>query len=165
MNEVEDGAAIPVGEVGDDDLEYPSSEQLLLDCPSDEKVGYRFPEFSVETDMWNPQFEVGQRFRSMQEFRKAVRTYDALNGYNVKLKFHHKKRAQGVCKLGCNLRIWASKMSTTETVQVISYTPKHTCTRGKTNRHCNYIFLASRYSEQFKADPGWMTVNFGYCEG
>lgn len=66
--------------------------------------------------MENPQFEIEQLFLSMQEFRNAVRTYGAQNGYNVKLKCIYKNRAQGACKLGCNWRIWASKMSTTEMV-------------------------------------------------
>ncbi|XP_022855345.1 uncharacterized protein LOC111376618 [Olea europaea var. sylvestris] len=140
-----------------DDLEYPSFEELNLECSSDEEVGYRFPEFFAEMDMRNPKLEVGQLFRSMQEFRCAVRSYGALNGYNVKLRCNDRKRAQGVCKSGCSWRIWASKLNETETVQVKSYTPEHTCTRSQYNRHCNYIFLTHRYIEQFKADPDWKT--------
>ncbi|XP_022863741.1 uncharacterized protein LOC111383814 [Olea europaea var. sylvestris] len=140
-----------------DDLEYPSSEELMLECSSDEEVGHRFPEFFAETDMRNPKLEVGQLFRSMQEFRCAVRSYGALNGYNVKLRCNDRKRARGVCKPGCSWRIWASKLNETETVQVKSYTQEHTCTRSKNNRHCNYIFLTHRYIEQFKVDPNWKT--------
>lgn len=85
------GVSIPVGEVGDNDLEYPSSQELLLDCSLDEEVDYCFLEFSVEIDMRNPQFEVGQLFQSMQELQNVVRTYGALNGYNVKLRCNDKK--------------------------------------------------------------------------
>ncbi|CAA2934785.1 Hypothetical predicted protein [Olea europaea subsp. europaea] len=42
-----------------DDMEYPSSEELLSDVSSDDKVGYRFSEFMAETDMRDPKFEVG----------------------------------------------------------------------------------------------------------
>ncbi|XP_022891653.1 uncharacterized protein LOC111406463 [Olea europaea var. sylvestris] len=93
----------------------------------------------------------------MEEFRIAVRTYGALNGYNLKFKCNDRKRAQGVCKVGCNWRIWASKLGSNEIVQVKSYTPEHTCTRSQNNRHCNYIFLTNKYLEQFKADPDWKT--------
>lgn len=66
------------GNVGDDDLESPSSDELLLACSSED--GYRFPEFFAETDTRNPQFEVGQLFRSIDEFRVVVRNYGVLNG-------------------------------------------------------------------------------------
>lgn len=42
-----------------DDLEYPSDEELLLICSSDDECVYRFPEFCAKTDMNNPHFEVG----------------------------------------------------------------------------------------------------------
>lgn len=90
---------ISIGNVEDDDLEYPSSEELLLACSLDEEVGYRFPKFLAEIDMRNLWFKVGQFFRSMDEFWIAVRMYGALIGYNVKFKCNDKERAQGVCNM------------------------------------------------------------------
>lgn len=141
----------------DDDLEYPSSEELLSDISSEDEVGYLFPEFMAETDMRDPKFQLGQLFSSVQECRKAIRTYGAVNGYNVKCKANDERRVQGICKSGCTWRIWASKMNNSETVQVKLYTPQHTCTRDQYNRHCNYIFIVHRYIEQFKAGPEWKT--------
>ncbi|KAL2535125.1 Uncharacterized protein Adt_08476 [Abeliophyllum distichum] len=46
-----------------DELQYPTSKELLSDYESDEEVGYRFPEFNAETEMQNPNFVVGQKFR------------------------------------------------------------------------------------------------------
>lgn len=40
----------------------------------------------TETDMHNPKFHVGQLLSSVQESRKAIRTYGVVNGYNVKYK-------------------------------------------------------------------------------
>lgn len=92
MNAVRnEGVLVDVGEVDDDDLHCPSCDELLLAYSSNEEVGYRFPEFLTEANVRNPQFEVGQLFRSMQEFRSAVRTYGALNGYNVKLRCNDRK--------------------------------------------------------------------------
>lgn len=54
---------ISVGEVEDDDLEYPSIEKLLLACSSDEEIDYRFSEFLAERDIKNMWFEIGQLFR------------------------------------------------------------------------------------------------------
>lgn len=47
-----------VGELEDDNtvdnLEHPSSKELLLDCSLDEEVGYHFSKFWAEIDMGNP---------------------------------------------------------------------------------------------------------------
>ncbi|CAA3022188.1 Hypothetical predicted protein [Olea europaea subsp. europaea] len=55
-----EGVLISVGEVEDDELEYPSK-------------------FMAEIDMANPQFEFGLQFQSMEEFRIA-------EWYNVELE-------------------------------------------------------------------------------
>lgn len=140
-----------------DDLECPSSEELLSVVSSDDEVGYRFSEFVAETDMRDPQLHIGQLFSSIQEFRKAVRTYGAVNGYNVKCKVNDDSRVQAICKSDCQWRIWASKMNNSDRVQVKSYMHQHTCSRDQYNRHCNYMFIVHRYIEQFKADPEWKT--------
>ncbi|XP_022872985.1 uncharacterized protein LOC111391931 [Olea europaea var. sylvestris] len=140
-----------------DDLKCPSSEELLPGMSSDDEVGYQFLKFTTDMDMRDPQFEVGQLFSSIQDFRKALQTYGAINGYNVKCKVKDEKRVQGIYKLGCEWRVWASKMNNSDTVQVKSYTPSHTYSRDQYNRHCNYIFIVHRYIEQFKVDPEWKT--------
>lgn len=89
----------------------------------------------------------------MQEFRKVIRTYGAINEYSVKCKVNDENRVQGICKSDCQWRIWAFKMNNSDTVQVKSYTPQHTCSRNQCNRHCNYIFIIHPYVEQSKADP------------
>ncbi|XP_022872517.1 uncharacterized protein LOC111391518 [Olea europaea var. sylvestris] len=112
-----------------DDMEYPSIEELLSGVSSDDEVGYRFSEFRAEMDMRDPKFEVGQLFNSIQEFRKAIWAYGAVNGYNIKCKANDERRVQGIRKSECKWRIWASKMNNSETVQ----------------------------NQQFKVDPEWKT--------
>ncbi|XP_022899367.1 uncharacterized protein LOC111412673 [Olea europaea var. sylvestris] len=138
-----------------DDLECPSFEELLLAISSDDEVGYRFPEFSSEMDIRDPYFQIGQLFSSVKEFRKAIRTYSAVNGYNVKCKVNDERRVQGTCKAECKWRIWVSKINNLDTVQMKSYIPEHTCSRDQYNHHCTYTLIVNRYFEQFKADPEW----------
>ncbi|CAA3003200.1 Hypothetical predicted protein [Olea europaea subsp. europaea] len=66
MNAVRnEGVFFAVGEVKDDDLQYPSSDdlqcpssdELLLACSLDEEVAYCFLEFLANLDTRNPQFE------------------------------------------------------------------------------------------------------------
>lgn len=124
-----------------DDLECPSSEELLSGTSSEDEFGYRFSEVTADMGMQDPQFEVGQLFGSVQDLIKALRTYGAINGYNVKCKTNDERRVQDTCKLGCEWRIWATKMNNSDTVQVKSYKPSHTCSRDQYNLHCNYIFI------------------------
>lgn len=105
-----------------DELDLPSLKDLLSQCLSDEDISYHFPQFTFDQDMINPQFELGQIFSSAAEFREAVLTYGALNGYNIKFKANEERIVQGICKLGCKWRIWASKFDGSKRLQVKSYT-------------------------------------------
>ncbi|KAL2491073.1 Uncharacterized protein Adt_26701 [Abeliophyllum distichum] len=136
-----------------DDLEYPSSEEFLSAYESSDESEHKFPEFVAENDMHNSKFEFGHKFRSIEEFKKAVRSYGAVNKYNVKFKANDESRAQAVCKVGCRWKIWASNVKSNNMVQVKSYTPEHTCNRDQNNRHCTYLYLANQYIERFKVDP------------
>ncbi|CAA3014530.1 Hypothetical predicted protein [Olea europaea subsp. europaea] len=55
----EDGHAVTMHDKDHefDDLECPSSEELLSGVSSDDEVGYRFSEFTVDMDMRYPRFE------------------------------------------------------------------------------------------------------------
>ncbi|CAA3017581.1 Hypothetical predicted protein [Olea europaea subsp. europaea] len=75
-----------------DNLKYPSKDELLLVCSSDDECVYCFPEFCAETDRRNPYFEVGQIFCSAVEFRETVKKYGAMNGYNVKFQVNEERR-------------------------------------------------------------------------
>ncbi|CAA3009212.1 pre-mRNA-processing factor 19 [Olea europaea subsp. europaea] len=103
-------------EGNDMEVEYPM-EELLTQCSLDDESRFRFPQFSSETDMKNPQFKVEQIFSSTVEVKEVIRTYGALNRYNVKFTADKERRVQGVCKIGCKWRIWASSFDGTDTLQ------------------------------------------------
>ncbi|KAL2470218.1 DBD Tnp Mut domain-containing protein [Abeliophyllum distichum] len=75
---------------------YLSSEELNIDYSSDDEDNYKFPEF-CESNMKDPRLEVGMEFKSIVEFKQAVRNYGIKNRYSVKFKVNDPKRAQGVC--------------------------------------------------------------------
>lgn len=132
-------------------------KEFNLNYASNDEVGHWFPEFSIETDVGIPHFEVGQLFRDVMEFRKPIRTYGALNRYNMRFKVIDGRRVQGICKCGWTWRIWASKLGDIGTIQVKSYSLKQACSRDLYNRNCNYVFLTYRYIDRFKADLKWKT--------
>lgn len=75
-------------------------KEFNLNYASNDEVGHWFPEFSIETDVGIPHFEVGQLFRDVMEFGKPIRTYGALNRYNMRFKVIDGRRVQGICKCG-----------------------------------------------------------------
>lgn len=125
-------------------MEIPSLKKRLSQCLFDEEDGYQFLEFSFDSDMKNPQFEIGQIFSSASKFREAMRSYSVLNGYNIKFTANE-VRVHGVSKFACKWKIWASIVDASEWLQVKSYTSEHTCNWDQFNRYCNYIFLMHCY--------------------
>ncbi|KAL2505363.1 Uncharacterized protein Adt_20984 [Abeliophyllum distichum] len=106
-----------------DDLECPSSEELISEYSTDNETEYRFLEFDVEIDMKNLQLEVGKIFRSLDEFKDAVWHYGVMNRFNIRFKVNDPKRVHVVCKLGSKWRVWASKINNSSTKQIKSFTP------------------------------------------
>ncbi|KAL2497582.1 Uncharacterized protein Adt_23132 [Abeliophyllum distichum] len=153
---VEEQNAEAIGEDSDSDNSYdPTAEELETDYSSDEETPVRYPIFNEEKELWDPQFEVGKTFTDVTQFRKAIQNHGVATGCNLRLKTNDCRRAQAVCKLGCNWRIWASKNKKLNCIQIKSYNPNHNCIRDGRNRHCTAKYVAERYLETFRVDTGW----------
>lgn len=120
-------------------------------------IRLKYPEFSNEVDMSDLVFKIGQKFRSFQQFREAVRNYGIKNQYVMNFRPNNKKMCNAFCKKGCPFYLWCSPMVTDkETVQIKSEILKHECTRDHHSiRHVSAKWIAKNYLEQFKAYPSW----------
>ncbi|XP_071719661.1 uncharacterized protein [Rutidosis leptorrhynchoides] len=71
---------------------------------------------------------VGQRFHSLAEFREALRKYSIAHAFNFVYKKNENQRVTVKCKAeGCQWRIHASKLSTTNLVCIKTMRPVHNC--------------------------------------
>lgn len=55
-------------------------------------IRLKYPEFSNEVDMSDLVFKIGQKFRSFQQFREAVRNYGIKNQYVMNFRPNNKKK-------------------------------------------------------------------------
>ncbi|KAL2523865.1 Uncharacterized protein Adt_08919 [Abeliophyllum distichum] len=153
---VEEQHADAIGEDSDSDHSYdPMAEELNTDYSSDEESNLRYPMFNEEKELWDPQFEMGKTFIDIPHFKKAKRNHGVAIGCNLRMKKNDDKRAQAVCKVGCKWRIWASVNKKLNCIQIKSYNPNHNCIRDGSTRHCTAKYIAKRYLDTFRVDPGW----------
>ncbi|KAK8676192.1 hypothetical protein V6N13_034245 [Hibiscus sabdariffa] len=85
--------------VGFDDLHSASDSDSDSEFTKSRKV--RCPEFNVESDSLNPQFENGMIFGDKDTLKQAVRQYGIKNKVDVKFKRTCNKKVQPVCREGC----------------------------------------------------------------
>ncbi|XP_028115005.1 uncharacterized protein LOC114312907 [Camellia sinensis] len=73
-------------------------------------------------------------FNNAIEFKDAVREYAVKGGYDVKFTKSETWKVQVNCSDGCEWRLYASKMSGKNTLQIKTYKPTHNCNRSYKNR-------------------------------
>ncbi|XP_039128877.1 uncharacterized protein LOC120265007 [Dioscorea cayenensis subsp. rotundata] len=116
----------------------------------------RYPEFNEHCDMRSPDFKIGMKFGSFNQFKEPVRSYEIKNRYEMNFNPNDKKRCRAYCMKGCPFYLWASLMiKDGSTVEIKSGNLNHECSRDHTNRHVNDKWIARVYLEQFSADPTW----------
>ncbi|XP_039116707.1 uncharacterized protein LOC120252589 [Dioscorea cayenensis subsp. rotundata] len=152
---------IGLGNVGEEEVQsdYGISDELQSCSSTDEEDIRRRPtyvEFNDETDMKDPHFRIGMKFRSFKQFREAVRNYGIKNICVMKLRPNNSKRCKAFCKKGCPFYLLDSPMATDRnTIQIKSGCLKHECTKDHKNRHVSAQWIAHNYLEQFRANPSW----------
>ncbi|KAL3537235.1 hypothetical protein ACH5RR_000601 [Cinchona calisaya] len=100
-----------------DGLRSPSESSEENDDNSRKQPKYHV--FNEKTDMKDPVFKVGMLFKSVKEFRAAIRAHSTKDGRNVRFKKNESKRIRAICE-GCNWRISASTKQASELVGKIN---------------------------------------------
>ncbi|KAH9681659.1 SWIM-type domain-containing protein [Citrus sinensis] len=89
------------------------------------------------------------------EFRKVIRVFAIRNGFRLKMIKNEKARATARCaKPRCTWRIHASPNWNSNSFQLKTYCPEHTCARDDVNnREASPAWIAAQYLHVFKATP------------
>ncbi|XP_039123350.1 uncharacterized protein LOC120259963 [Dioscorea cayenensis subsp. rotundata] len=136
-------------------------QQPIIEADTDEEnlapERPKYADFNEDTDMREPEFKIGMKFRSFQQFREAIRIYGIRNRCVMNFKPNNKKRCKAFCRrAGYPCYLWASPMYKDKAaIQIKSGNLKHECTRDHNIRHVNATWIANNYLEQFRADPSW----------
>lgn len=101
---------------------------------------------------------VGQRFNSVHEFREALRKYAIAHQFAFKYKKNDSDRVTVKCKAeGCQWRIHASRLSTTQLICIKKMNPTHTCEGDviTTGHQVTRGWLANIIKEKLKVHPNY----------
>ncbi|XP_028081762.1 uncharacterized protein LOC114283132 [Camellia sinensis] len=124
---------------GEDD---PSDDDIMFDGSDKEGNGKpKYPEFRPVVDKANFEFKIGMLFNNAIEFKDAMREYAVKGDYDVKFTKSETWKVQVNCSDGCEWRLYASKMSEENTLQIKIYKPS--------------AFLASKYVKKFRTTATW----------
>ena len=91
-------------------------------------------------------------FETKQEFKDAVREYSIRGGFDIKFTKSEDKKVQANCQ-GCTWKIYVSTMSNSSTLQVKTYSDKHTCSRVFENHNATAEWLTKKYLDSFRINP------------
>ncbi|CAH9075916.1 unnamed protein product [Cuscuta epithymum] len=101
---------------------------------------------------------VGQRFNTVHEFRETLRKYAIANQFAFKYKKNDSHRVTVKCKAeGCQWRIHASRLSTTQLICIKKMNPTHTCEGAvvTTGYQATRSWVASIVKEKLRVFPNY----------
>jgi hypothetical protein len=126
------------GKFGD---EAYASDELGSSDPdnSDEERGHKYPKFRKEQLNEKYEFEYMMEFKSLDEFREAIRHWHVLNGYAFSHVKNENYRVRLECKKKCGYKILCSKVGDKETyaIKTKKEDMAHTCIRSLNNKCAN----------------------------
>ncbi|XP_071918009.1 uncharacterized protein [Coffea arabica] len=128
---------------------------------SDDENREQFPEFNEERDMVDPKIVVGLIFPTTHVFRKAIRMYSILKGFELKFQKNDSNKIIAICNRECGWRIYASYYRKTKAMQLKSLkgTP-HRCPWSYKNVSANSRWLAEHFKKELADDPDWKLKGF-----
>ncbi|KAH9705390.1 SWIM-type domain-containing protein [Citrus sinensis] len=166
------GNIVPVPEPSDDESDglgddesdhglddYQSGDESGEESDNDEAAWARYETssggFEFTGDGENIILRPGQLFIDVYEFRKVIRVFAIRNGFRLKRIKNEKARVTARCaKPGCTWRIHASPNWNSNSFQLKTYCPEHTCARDDVdNREASAAWIAAQYLHVFKATP------------
>ncbi|KAH0698943.1 hypothetical protein KY284_013158 [Solanum tuberosum] len=104
-----------------------------------------------------PRFALGMKFKNFKQFKEACRELGIRKRRLLRFKPNDQQRVVCICKVdGCPFKIYASKVNKRDpTVQIKSLYLKHKGAKVFDNFHLSPKYIARKYLNIFKADPGW----------
>ncbi|KAM0839990.1 hypothetical protein ACQ4PT_059958 [Festuca glaucescens] len=129
-------------------------EDLNLSKEEYSKLTYKFKEFNAEVDMEAPIFKVGMLFSSMEEFRRALNSYNVNERVKIRKTRNEATRLHAMCEgfheFGCPWKIKVSLDNRKEAYAVKEYCNDHTCERVWELKTLTAPFLTTCFMDEFR---------------
>ncbi|XP_016185895.1 uncharacterized protein LOC107627575 [Arachis ipaensis] len=141
----EDGTEIDVGDISSG---YDTESLDSYDGDSDEPVRKkRYPRYNEADMSVDYEFRLGTEFKSIAEFKEAIKEYALLNGRDIRYVKNDQVRCRVKCKgLGgeCPWMAFASKVGKSGCVRLKTLKSKHTCGRNYSGRLASSNWIAKK---------------------
>lgn len=148
-------------EEDDNDTDYDDSSQF--DDSYDEKGetkedNRRFKRFRDSEEA--PQFVLGMKFGSREEFRSAVIKYGVKQKKLIRFRKNDNKRCRATCDWQtCNWYCLASLTSKSNSWQITSFNDAHCCPPRKDNKLVTSTRIAAKYEKVISSNPMWQIAH------
>ncbi|XP_060972424.1 uncharacterized protein LOC115704296 [Cannabis sativa] len=113
-----------------------------------------YPVFNPAIDMKNPIFHLRMVFASKKVVKEALREYAIKNGRQIRFVKNDKRRIRVICQESCPFLFYASVMEDKIGYQIKKLIDEHDCQRVYNNKRIDAKWLAERYKERFRSEPG-----------
>lgn len=134
---------------------YYDSEEERMAANSTDEDEIKWPVFYEKCEMGHPKFVLGQQFASAKIFRDAVKKQAIVERRPIVQCRNYGPRVRLVCSNGCEWKIYASKMSNSDTYQIKVYKPVHTCIQTFDQKQINSRWIANYYENDIRMNPTW----------
>nr|XP_004489869.1 uncharacterized protein LOC101510316 [Cicer arietinum] len=128
------------------EMEYAyASEELDNSDPdsnSNKEKRPKYDQFRVEELNKNYKFKLGLEFKSLVEFKDAIREWSILNGKEIEFIKNDSIRARVICKAKCWFLALVSKVGDSHTFRMKKWCGDHTCGRILNNSSANSKWIA-----------------------
>ncbi|XP_048141419.1 uncharacterized protein LOC115737020 [Rhodamnia argentea] len=104
------------------------------------------------------QFQLGMRFESHTQFKRAVRKYAIMNGYNIGWKKSEFKKMYAKCVSGCEWSLYGSWLNKEKTFVIKTIGEDHTCPRSMRNKSASYVWLAEEFLPKIRTNLKYLAA-------
>ncbi|XP_020972721.1 uncharacterized protein LOC110269309 [Arachis ipaensis] len=107
----------------------------------------RFPKYNEAEMNREYEFQVGLEFKSLSQFKEAVKEHVLLNGRDIRLRKNDKVRCRVVCKgrkEKCKWVCFASKVGGSDCFRIKTLNGKHTCGRNYSGRLASSSWISKK---------------------
>ncbi|XP_016186198.1 uncharacterized protein LOC107627902 [Arachis ipaensis] len=107
----------------------------------------RFPKYNEAEMNREYEFQVGLKFKSLSQFKEAVKEHALLNGRDIRFRKNDRVRCRVVCKgrkEKCKWVCFASKIRGSDCFRIKTLNGKHTCGRNYSGRLASSSWISKK---------------------
>ncbi|XP_074349874.1 uncharacterized protein LOC141689471 [Apium graveolens] len=135
-----------------------NGDRMTISSCDEEEIKY--PEFNENTDMEDPQFELGMLFSSGKVFKEAVRKLAITQQRGIRLNKNLVDKIKWICVEGCQWKCYGIKQQRLSNIQIRTLYKLHTCNPIWVQKQLNSTWIARAYEHEIKMNPTWPTYAF-----